>query len=324
MVEVREKPGGETDASPTFGISPMLAKLGELPEGDEWVYEIKWDGVRVLARIDRVGRSRELRLTSRNDNDLTEKYPELIDLAKAIPARSLPVLLDGELVVFDDDGKPDFGQLQQHKREAHLAIFDLLVERGERTTASPWGVRRARLERLGITTDHASVPGVYDDGVELLDRIIGLGMEGVVAKRREGAYLEHKRHSDWTKVKPKPRQEFVIGGWTEGSGRRWGTVGALLLGYFDGRKLNYVGNVGSGFDGADLEELDRLLELLAISTNPFDDSDLPNAGANFVRPRLVAEIEYSELTAAGHLRQPVYLGLRDDKPARDVTLERKS
>lgn len=324
-------------SSPTFGLSPMLASIGELPVGDDWVFEIKWDGVRALARIDRDGRSRDLQLTSRNQNDITARYPELLDLARSIPAKYLPVLLDGEVVAFDEDGQPNFGLLQQrmHLRDAaridalaeespvSFAIFDLLVLRGERITASPWEERRSRLEQLGISADHASVPGVYNDGAELLDRMIERGMEGVVAKRRAGSYRAGKRASDWTKVKPKPRQEFVIGGWTEGTGRRTGTIGALLLGYFDGRKFIYVGNVGSGFDAADLEELDRVLAPLERATNPFD-SNVPNPGAHFVKPVLVVEIDYGELTSAGHLRHPVYLGLRDDKPAREVNLERNS
>lgn len=115
----------------------------------------------------------------------------------------------------------------------------------------------------------------------------------------------------------------MIGGWTDGSGWRSGTIGALLLGYFVGRQFNYVGSVGSGLGGTDLIELDRKLSGLKRSSNPFD-SDVPNAGAHFVKPQLVAEIEYAELTSAGRLRHPVYLGLRDEKPARLVTLERKS
>ncbi|MBI2690519.1 MAG: hypothetical protein HYX29_01040 [Solirubrobacterales bacterium] len=301
----------------------MLATLGELPQGEEWVYEIKWDGVRALARIDRTGRKRELRLTSRNHNDLTARYPELQDLASAMPTRSLPVLLDGEVVAFDDKGKPNFGLLQQGTRSATFAIFDLLVERGEVLTGLPWEERRARLEKLGVTAAHASVPGVYEDGPELLDQMIDRGMEGVLAKRRAGTYRPGKRAGDWTKVKPKPRQEFVIGGWTDGSGGRTGTLGALLLGYFEGKKLKYAGNVGSGLGGADLAELDDLLAPLATESNPFD-SAVPSRNTHFVKPRLVAEIEYGELTAAGHLRHPVYLGLRDDKPARNVTLERKA
>jgi bifunctional non-homologous end joining protein LigD len=336
MVATRAKPSREIDVSPTFGLSPMLASLGELPEGDDWVYEVKWDGVRVLARVDRIGRSRRLILTSRNGNDITARYPELVDLAHAIPARSLPVLLDGEVVAFDGDGRPNFGLLQQRmhlsdaRRVAALAdehpvkfaIFDLLAERGEQLTMLPWEERRARLEKLGIAADHASVPGVYDDGAELLDRMIERGMEGVVAKRRDGAYRPGKRGRGWTKIKPKPRQEFVVGGWTEGAGRRTGSIGALLLGYFDDDALRYVGNVGSGFDDADLVELDQLLAPLGRATSPFE-SDVPTSGAHFVRPTLVAEIEYGELTGTGHLRHPVYMGLRDDKPARDVTFERK-
>lgn len=222
MAQTRPIPNPESarasDWSPTFGLAPMLATLGELPEGDDWVYEIKWDGVRALARVDGVGHARELRLTSRNDNEISTRYPELTDLASGIPARSLPVLLDGEIVAFDDDGRPDFGLLQQRmhltdasriaalveERPVTFAIFDLLVERGEHLIALSWEERRERLGELGIAAEHTSVPGVYDDGVELLDRMIERGMEGVVAKRRAGPYRAGKRGRDWTKVKSKP------------------------------------------------------------------------------------------------------------------------
>jgi bifunctional non-homologous end joining protein LigD len=147
-------------------------------------------------------------------------------------------------------------------------------------------------------------------------------MEGVVAKRRASKYRAGKRGRDWIKVKPKPRQEFVIGGWTEGAGRRRGTVGALLLGYYADGEFSYAGNVGSGFSDTDLAQLDVLLDDLARVRNPFRE-DVPGALNHFVAPQLVAEIEFAELTTDGHLRQPVYKGLRDDKPAKNVTLERK-
>jgi bifunctional non-homologous end joining protein LigD len=312
----------------------MLATLGDLPGGLEWAYEVKWDGVRALARIDR--EAPELLLTSRNGNDITSRYPELADLADAFPDAALPLLIDGEVVAFDEHGRPDFGLLQHRMhltdaaradalaadRPVSFAVFDVLVEGGEALTALSWTERRERLEALGIEADHASVPSAYDDGEALLHEMIERGMEGVVAKRRASKYRAGKRGRDWIKVKPKPRQEFVIGGWTEGAGRRRGTVGALLLGYYADGEFTYAGNVGSGFSDTDLAQLDVLLDDLARVRNPFRE-DVPGALNHFVAPQLVAEIEFAELTTDGHLRQPVYKGLRDDKPAKNVTLERK-
>jgi bifunctional non-homologous end joining protein LigD len=314
------------------GKGPMLAVLGDLPLGDDWSYEIKWDGVRALARIDAGGYT----LTARSGTDITARYPELAELAKAVPKRSLPVTLDGEIIAFDDSGRPDFGRLQgrMHLNDARkidalaesdpvsFAVFDLLEERGASLAEMPWSERRARLEALEVGVDGVSVPAAYDDGEALLELVAARGIEGVVAKRHDSRYLPGKRGSGWVKVKPKPRQEFVVGGWTDGSGHREGTLGALLLGYYEDGELVHAGNVGSGFNDRVLDELSAALAPLAVDDNPFS-GPVTGRKVHFAMPQLVAEIEYGELTADGHLRHPVFKGLREDKPADQVVLERK-
>lgn len=319
---------------------PMLAMLGDLPGDDDWAFEVKWDGVRTIARIERAGRLRRLWLTTRNGNDVTSRYPELAPLAKALPAKVLPLELDGEIVAFDENGRPSFGALQgrMHLSDStraaalassapvHFAIFDVLELAGEDVTGLAWEDRRALLEKLPIEVEHASISAVYDDGDALLEQMIDRGMEGVMAKRRSSVYRRGARGRDWIKVKPKPRQEFVIGGWTEGTGHRSSSFGALLLGYFkeDGSdELTYVGNVGSGFDDRVLGEVVDALEPLASVESPFEEAaEIRNS--HFVLPRLVAEIEYGEMTADGRLRHPVFKGLRDDKAADEVKFERKN
>jgi bifunctional non-homologous end joining protein LigD len=317
--------------SPTFGLVVMKAKLGELPIGDEWAYEIKWDGVRALARIDKAG----LTLTTRTGNDITARYPELKVLEGALDRRKYPILLDGEIVAFDENGKPSFSALQPRMhltRTAQVdslsasapvtfAVFDLLVSNGELLTDLTYTQRRAALAALKIDEPSVSVPRAYDNGEALLREMISSGMEGVVAKRRESTYRKG-RSSDWIKVKHKPRQEFVIGGWTEGAGRREGSFGALLLGYYDeDGNFAYAGNVGSGFNDRLLGDLHAGLEAIESADSPFNG---PVAGQaiHFAEPEFVAEIEYAELTPDIHLRQPVFKGLRDDKSPKDVVLER--
>lgn len=298
----------------------MLATLGDLPSGDDWVYEVKWDGFRAIARVDRAGR---LTLTSRNGSSYLKRFPQLASLVDALPAEMLPIELDGEIVAFDDDGRPSFGALQGGSASVHFAIFDLIELAGKDLTGLPWEDRRKLLEALDLSADNVSISGVYDDGEALLDQMIERGMEGVMAKRRSSRYRRGARTSDWVKVKPKSRQEFVIGGWTDGTGHRESSFGALLLGYYeDGAELTYVGNVGSGFDDRVLGEIIDELRPLETDENPFKSgSEIRNS--HFVLPRLVAEIEYVETTADGRLRHPVFKGLRDDKPAEQVKFERK-
>lgn len=316
----------------------MLATLGDLPRGEGWTYEVKWDGVRALTRVEDAGAGRAMTITSRTGKDITGRYPELADLVDAVPEAALPLELDGEIVAFDDHGRPSFGALQgrmhldDRVRSAALAaeapvsyaVFDVLEVAGKDVTGLALEDRRVLLEKLAIDADHVSVPAPYNDGEALLAQMIERGMEGVIAKRASSIYNPGRRTREWIKVKPKPSQEFVIGGWTDGTGHRSESFGALLLGYHEdgSSRLTYAGNVGSGFDDHTLGEVFEKLSALATDESPFEDTaEIRNS--HFVLPLLVAEIEYGEVTADGHLRHPVFKGLRDDKPADEVKFERK-
>jgi bifunctional non-homologous end joining protein LigD len=316
----------------TFGMTPMLAVAGDLPDGDNWAYEIKWDGVRTFARVDETGVS----LTSRNGHDVSARYPELADIGDDLPRSVFPLLLDGEIVAFNESGSPDFGLLQsrmnltsppqiaaaERKLPVHFAIFDAPVIAGEKTISLPYDDRRKLLDKLDLAADSWSVPRNYDDGPKLLEEVLAKGMEGVAAKRRASLYEPGRRTGAWTKVKCKPRQEFVVGGWTSGTGARSDSFGALALGVHepDASTLHYMGNVGSGFNESVLGELTRSLDRLERKTSPFAEAVQPNE-MHFVKPQLVVEVEYQALTNDGHLRQPIFKGIRTDKPAKQVVFE---
>ncbi len=318
------------EAMPEF-VAPMLAKLSVLPlEESRWAFEVKWDGVRAIAHSE----PGQLRLLSRNGNDVTGGYPELRALNRALGSHR--ALLDGEIVAFDSEGKPSFQllQLRMHlrgesavRRQAEGApvtymIFDLLWLDGHSLMDLPYSERRARLEALELNADRWRVPESFvGEGTALLAATRERGIEGVIGKRLDARYVTG-RGSTWIKVKNWGRQEAVIGGWTTGKGGRTGRIGALLLGVQDGDGgLQYVGRVGTGFDTRELERLAGLLAPLARPTTPFTGRQPPK-GSHFVEPELVCEVEFSEWTHAGTLRQASYKGLRDDKPAQDVVRER--
>ncbi|HTY97284.1 MAG TPA: DNA ligase D [Solirubrobacteraceae bacterium] len=313
------------------GILPMLARAGELPSPEQgWAYEIKWDGVRALAYC----RPGELRLESRNLLEITDKYPELAELTRTLGSRS--AILDGEIVAFGADGRPSFSALQRRMQVSGSAqarrrmkatpvtyvIFDLLWLEGRSLTGDPYSTRRERLAELGLQGTSLQVPDyVVGHGRELLRAATGQGLEGVVAKRLASVYQPGRRTADWVKIKRPGSQEFVVGGWLPGKGSRSRRVGALLLGVHDEHgSLRYAGRVGSGFSERELDRLAALLGPLASDSSPFSGGGPPR-GARFCEPRLVAEVSFSEWTPDGRLRHPVYLGLREDKPAVEVVRE---
>lgn len=329
----RMDPPADPDREPMpEHVAPMLACAGDLP-GDEarWSFEVKWDGVRAIAYV-RPGR---LRLESRNLNEITDAYPEVRGLLRDLGMRE--AVLDGEIVAFDDSGRPSFERLQRrmHVRSAAAvrrlaastpvvyAIFDLLYLDGRSLMALPYEQRRARLEELGLGGDAWRVPAAHPGrGRALLDATEAQGLEGIVAKRLDSRYEPGRRSSAWCKVKHTRRQELVIGGWLPGEGRRADRIGALLTGAFeDGGVLRYAGRVGTGFTDRTLRMLGERLEPLRRADNPFAGAPRLPRNAVFVEPELVAEVEFREWTEDGVMRAPSYKGLRDDKPAAQVVRE---
>ncbi len=294
---------------------PMLAVPARtLPEdGDAWAYELKWDGYRTITTVER-GR---LRLTSRRALDVTAKYPEVAGIVDALGG--LDAILDGELVVLDDDGRPSFQELQRHDRAAVLMLFDVLDLDGRDVTSLPWRERRALLERLALAGSNWQTPAaVIGDGAAMLATARELGMEGVIAKRVDSPYRPGRRSSEWRKVKITCEQEFVVGGWTPGEGRLANTLGSFLVGYYDGGELRYAGRVGSGLTDKQRDDFARSLR--RRKTSPFVSTPRIK-DAVWVEPTTVIQVKFTEWTDEGILRQPTFLGVRDDKLASEVVRE---
>lgn len=331
----RMDPADDPDRGPAPDrIEPMRATLGKLPRADsDFGYEVKWDGVRAIC-FGEVGR---LRLQSRSLRDMTSRYPEVTALARRLGSRD--AILDGEIVAFDADGRPSFQLLQRRMHVASesqirrlrestpvtLMIFDLLYLDGHSLFDLAYEDRRERLEGLELDGPSWQTPAYRrGEGAALLEASREHGLEGIVAKRLESRYVPGRRSRDWLKVKNWRGQEFAIGGWIGGKGRREGAIGALLAGYWDREAdppaLRYAGRVGTGFSDRDLETLMKRLEPLRTDESPFTGRQ-PPTGAIYTEVKLVAEVAFSEWTEAGTLRHPSYKGLRDDKPAEDVVRE---
>ncbi len=308
-------------------VEPMLARAGELPpENGRWAYEIKWDGVRAIG----YGQGGRVRLESRNGNDITPRYPELRELGRALGSHE--VVLDGEVVAFDEQGRPSFQRLQGRM---HLAseravrrksveepvvyiVFDLLHLDGRSLLADPYEERRARLSELGLAGSAWQTPAHHiGDGAALVEAARGQGLEGVVAKRLDSPYTPGRRSPGWIKVKNVQRDSLVIGGWLPGDGGRAGRLGALVVGFYADGELRYAGRVGTGFNAAELARLGKLLAERASDTSPFAGRQPPKL-TRFVDPELVCEVEYTEWTRARTIRHPSYKGLRDDVDPHDV------
>jgi bifunctional non-homologous end joining protein LigD len=303
----------------------MKATSGTLPIGDGWTYEIKWDGMRVLADVTPGG----VQAWSSRGRDAATAFPELQALSGALAP--LGALLDGEVVALDGSGRPSFERLQGRMHVSSAAesrrraadtpvayvVFDLLRLDGHDLTPLPWHERRRLLEQIADDLPPGvDVARVYDDGTELLGAVRARGLEGVVAKWRDSPYLPGERSRRWVKVKVVRRNELVVGGWSGGLGNREGRLGSLLVGFHDspGGRLRYAGRVGSGFTSGELDRMGARLAELAIDACPFDPPPPPlhRRGANWVRPEVVVEVSYGEWTAEGRLRHPVYVGERID------------
>ncbi len=313
------------------GLAPMKARLAKSVPVDEdrFGFEIKWDGVRALAYLARG----KLSLQSRTGRDLTAQFPEARGLLESIGRRQ--AVLDCELVAFDEAERPSFQTLQGRihlasedlvrRRMAEipvtLMLFDVLHLVGHNTRELAYERRRAVLEDLKLSGDGVQTPRWHrGEGTALLEVSRERGLEGVIAKRLDSRYLPGKRSDAWLKVKNHRSQEVVIGGWLPGKGRRSGTLGALLAGYYEDGELRYAGKVGTGFSEQDLRLLIERLEPLRREKSPFSGRQ-PERGSIFVEPKLVGEVEFGEWTNAGTMRHPAFKGLRVDKPATDVVRE---
>ena len=295
----------------SYPVAPMKAVLGRLPPDDGgWAYEVKWDGYRTLAFVE-AGR---LRLQSSNLIDVTAKWPELGALADHVPAER--AVLDGELVVLDDHGRPRFELVQQHKRQAAIYLFDVLSIDGHDTIALPYEDRRRLLAELVEPGDNWLVPAHrIGEGAALLEATAQQELEGVMAKRLGSTYRPGTRSKEWIKVKNRVRTEVVIGGYTGGTGNRSSTFGALLVGREVDGRLAFAGGVGTGFNHRMLESLTRTLRELRTDECPFDPPP-PRAyrrDATWVEPVLRAALEIAEYTNEGFVRQASFVELLGER-----------
>jgi bifunctional non-homologous end joining protein LigD len=314
-------PAGARPAALPDALQPELAVLVDEPpaDPDHWVFEIKFDGYRMLARVE----AGAIKLLTRNGNDWTDRLPGLV---KALRTMELPDgWYDGEIIMPGQDVPADFQALQgafdsNRTEQIVYYLFDLPYCAGQDLRDVPLVERRAVLQRICERKPHPNVrfSAVFDvKPQEMLDSACRLGLEGVIAKRRDSAYVG-RRSSDWIKLKCKLRQEFVIGGWTDPKGSRTG-IGSLLLGVHeqDG-KLRYAGNVGTGFNEETLRALRKALDALPAPRKPFEAGTGLPRDAHWVRPELVCEVSFGEWTRDGKIRHSVFHGLRSDKPASAV------
>lgn len=305
------------------GLRPMLAQSAgvEVLRRPEYAFEVKWDGMRVLAGWETAG---GMALRSRNGLDATTRFPELAVLPEALGLGS--GVLDGEIVRFVD-GRPSFWALQRRiqasnpreiarlaeEEPVQLLVFDLLQGDGASLLTTPWAERRAALDDLLAPHPFVRPSPVWSEGVALWHSVYELDLEGVIAKRRTSRYLPGKRSPDWLKIKIGQTRDVVVGGWTEGQGGRSGTLGALLVGQPGPDGLHYLGHVGTGFTAAELQASLALLSALETATCPFQQRPTPNAPVHWVRPEAVAEITHQGWSGEGRLRAPVFVRWRPDK-----------
>jgi bifunctional non-homologous end joining protein LigD len=329
---------GQSDQSPRF-VEPMKARLAaELPEGEDWLFEIKLDGIRAIALKD----GGTVRLFSRRPRELTEDYPEIVAALRRLPVDRFT--MDGEIVSYDTQGRSSFQALQVLKRKPEersavfLVLFDLLHLNGQELTSATLVQRRKTLQKLLSRCGPPLRFSIALDAppAQLWKEIVKLGLEGVIAKRRTSVYEAGRRSGAWLKIKAQSQQEFVIGGYTAPGGTR-AHFGSVLVGYYDGGQLIFASKVGTGFNARSLQALHRLFQEHRTSACPFVNlptrrksrfgqgvSAAEMKRCTWLKPRLVCQVKFLEWTGDGSLRHPVFLGLRADKDPRRVVREETS
>ncbi len=325
-------------------FEPMLAMLSSLPdESSAYAFEVKWDGIRILACFD----GKDLVLFTRNKHNVIDQYPEIAPLRQLLLDKKITdITLDGEIIALNANGRPSFSLLQKRFRKNMRSLsvnlkqvpivyilFDILQLNGRPLVDLTYVKRRDILDSLQLQTSYCQIPRYQTgDGKTILEATQKLGLEGIVAKRLDSQYHAGKRTGDWLKIKNIHRQEFVVGGWLPGKGTRQGLIGSILVGYYavaeketvnhgPCQKLVYAGRVGTGFTTQMLRQLSATLVPLHSQENPF--CNLPyTKHSSFVTPTIVIECEFTEWTPSRTLRHPVFKGFRFDKTAKDVVLEK--
>lgn len=312
-------------------VEPMLATLIDKPFDDKgWMYEVKWDGYRALAFMN----ESEVELKSRNDKSFSEKYYPVYDALKKL---NLNAVLDGEVVVVGANGQANFGALQNWRSEADgdlvYYVFDILWYDGKDLKDLPLTERKAILHQILPEGDKVQISKDFDtSGIEMLEAAKKMGLEGIMAKRKSSTY-ETKRTKDWLKIKANKRQEVVIGGFTKNEDTKK-LCSSILVGVYEGKKLIYTGKVGTGFNDKMQKEMMKQFEALITEKVPFAEEpdvnkpsrfrhDPPHATVTWLKPKLIGEVSYAEITTDGVMRHPSFQGMREDKQATSVKLEQE-
>nr|WP_295932976.1 DNA ligase D [uncultured Dyadobacter sp.] len=300
-------------------IDPMLCTLvKELPSLPDYLFEVKWDGYRIVSYV----KSGKVRMDSRSGLNYTPKYPPV---EQALKALKHDVVIDGEVVVFNKEGKPDFDALQKyngHSTPISYCVFDLLWMDGKSLIELPLTKRKQLLRSVIKDEPVFKFSESFDDGKALYGQILAENLEGIVAKRKDSAYAEGERANDWLKIPTRKRQEFVIGAWAESTKSR--SFKSLLFGAYENGQFIWIGRSGGGYKDKEMPEILKKLKALEIKKSPFANPILDTKGAvmHYVRPELVANFEFATWTKSGRIRKPAtFLGFRKDKKAKDVVRE---
>jgi len=311
-------PRGKKSPMPQ-SVAPMLCTLTKEPIDDpDYLFEIKWDGYRIVSYVNKG----KVRMDSRSALNYTSKYPPV---AEALQKLKHDVVLDGEVVVFNEEGHPDFDALQTfngHTTAISYCVFNILWLDGYNLMELQLTERKEILQKLLKGNKVIRFSESFDDGPALCKQILDLNLEGIVAKRKDSKYVEDERGNNWLKTPTRKRQEFVIGGWAESDKSR--SFRSLLFGAYNKNKFEWIGRSGGGYKEKDMPGILQQLKKLEIKESPFSNKVLDTKGAamHWVKPQLVANFEFAAWTKSGRIRKPAtFLGFRKDKKAKDVVRE---
>ncbi|NOS85770.1 MAG: ATP-dependent DNA ligase, partial [Ignavibacteria bacterium] len=315
MAEKKQNPNDLLKVPFPGNIKPMLATLADKPfNSKEWIFEIKWDGYRVISKK----RKNSTALNSRNLTSFDALFPSIKRSLKYIKG---DFVIDGEAVALDETGRPNFQQIQNYRKTGHgnviYYVFDLLWLNGYNTEVLPVTERKELLKELLPETDNIIYcEHTVNNGISLFKEAKKLKIEGIIAKKSDSLYYENTRSQNWLKIKTDQALEAVICGFTEPRGSRK-YFGALILGVFNKGKLTYIGHTGTGFNHLNQKSVFNLIKKYAVKNSPFDKAPKPNAPVTWMKPELVCEVKFSHMTNDGILRHPVCMRLRDDKKAEE-------